>query len=152
MLSEFMKNIIGILLLPAFCYASTTNVFKSSCGDVQFSIKSFCSLNSLNGNQDKLDIPICKEQTFTIGEKSHDLSKSTGFIERVNKNGEKIKMMNIVFYGATCKNDRIILSGSGGCNSCGEMFKTFNISGKEIKEKSAPLDLEPMQDIIPNMY
>ncbi|MGK2177236.1 hypothetical protein ACR92V_27085, partial [Klebsiella pneumoniae] len=46
----------------------------------------------------------------------------------------------------------IILSGAGGCNSCGETFKTFNLSGEEINEKSTTLDLEPMQDIIPELY
>lgn len=147
-----MKRLIGILLLPAFCYASTANVFKSSCGGVQYSIESFCSVNNLKGNQGKLDMPICSKQIFVLGKENHDLSKSTGLVERINSKEEKIKMMNFVFYGASCKNDIIILSGAGGCNSCGETFKTFNLSGKEINEKSTTLDLEPMQDIIPDLY
>lgn len=152
MFGKFMKNLIGILLLPTFCYANTANVFKSSCGGVQYSIKSFCSVNNLKDDQDELDIPICSKQTFVLGKESHELSKSAGLVERINNKGDKIKMMNFVFYGASCKNDRVILSGAGGCNSCGETFKTFNLSGKEIKEKSTTLDLEPMQDIIPNLY
>lgn len=48
---EFVKNIIYILLLPTFCYASTTNVFKSSCCSVQYSIKSFYGVNNLNDDQ-----------------------------------------------------------------------------------------------------
>ncbi|MEG5625404.1 hypothetical protein [Enterobacter hormaechei] len=87
-----------------------------------------------------------------LGNEKHDLSKPTGLVERINSKGEIIKMMNFVFFGASCKNDRIILSGAGGCNSCGETFKTFNLSGKEIKEKSTTLDLEPMQVITPNFY
>lgn len=98
----------------------------------------------------KLDIPICSKQIFVLGKENHDLSKFTGLVERINSKDEKIKMMNFVFYGASCKNDRIILSGAGGCNSCGETFKTFNLSGEEINEKSTTLDLEPMQDIIPS--
>lgn len=91
MLGEFMKNIIGILLLPAFCYASTENVFKSSCGGVQYSIESFRSVNNLKGDQDKLDIPICNKQIFVLGKEHHDLSKFTGFVERINSKDEKIK-------------------------------------------------------------
>ena len=147
-----MKKIIFILLIPIFCYSNTSNVFKSSCSGIQYSIESFCSINNLKDDQDKLDIPICGKQTFILGKENQDLSKSTGFVERMNNKGEKIKMMNFVFYGASCKNDRIILSGAGGCNSCGELFKTFNLSGKEIKEESTTLDLEPMQYIIPNLY
>lgn len=147
-----MKRFIFLLLMPAFCYANTSSVFKSTCSGIQYSIESFCSVNNLKDNQDKLDIPICSKQTFVLGKENHDLSKSTGFVERMNNKGEKIKMMNFVFYGASCKNDRVILSGAGGCNSCGEIFKTFNLLGKEIKEKSSTLDLEPMQDIIPDLY
>ena len=147
-----MKKIIFLLLIPMFCYSNTSNVFKSSCSGIQYSIESFCSINNLKDDQDKLDIPICGKQTFILGKENQDLSKSTGFVERMNNKGEKIKMMNFVFYGASCKNDRIILSGAGGCNSCGELFKTFNLSGKEIKEESTTLDLEPMQYIIPNLY
>ncbi|EAP9888678.1 hypothetical protein IMT94_002933 [Salmonella enterica] len=147
-----MKKFFFLVLIPAFCNANTSTVFKSSCSGIQYSIESFCSVNNLKDDQDKLDIPICSKQTFVLGKENHDLSKSTGFVEQINSKGEKIKMMNFVFYGASCKNDRIILSGSGGCNSCGETFKTFNLSEKEIKEKSTTLDLEPMQDIIPNFY
>ncbi|ECU0370319.1 hypothetical protein NVX15_004292 [Salmonella enterica] len=147
-----MKKFFFLVLIPAFCNANTSTVFKSSCSGIQYSIESFCSVNNLKDDQDKLDIPICGKQTFVLGKENHDLSKSTGFVEQINSKGEKIKMMNFVFYGASCKNDRIILSGSGGCNSCGETLKTFNLSGKEIKEKSTTLDLEPMQDIIPNFY
>ncbi|WP_375750818.1 hypothetical protein [Enterobacter roggenkampii] len=147
-----MKKIIFLLLIPAFCNANTPTVFKSSCGGIQYSIESFCSVNNLKGDQDKLDIPICSKQIFVLGKENHDLSKSTGLVERINSKDEKIKMMNFVFYGASCKNDIIILSGTGGCNSCGETFKTFNLSGKQINEKSTTLDLEPMQDIIPDFY
>ena len=147
-----MKKIIFLLLIPAFCNANTPAVFKSSCGGIQYSIESFCSVNNLKGDQDKLDIPICSKQIFVLGKENHDLSKSTGLVERINSKEEKIKMMNFVFYGASCKNDIIILSGTGGCNSCGETFKTFNLSGKQINEKSTTLDLEPMQDIIPDLY
>lgn len=147
-----MSKFIFLLLIPTFCFANNSHVFKSSCGDVQYSIESFCSVNDLKDNQDKLGIPVCSKQTLAIGDEKHDLSKSTGFVERMNQKGEKIKMMNFVFYGASCKNDRIIFSGSGGCNSCGEMFKTFDLSGKEVKEKSSAIDLEPMQDIIPDLY
>lgn len=147
-----MKKIMFLVLVPAFCYANTSTIFKSSCSCIQYSIESFCNENNLKDNQDKLDIPICSKQTFMLGKEKHDLSKPTGFVERINSKGEIIKMMNFVFYGASCKNDRIILSGAGGCNSCGETFKTFNLSGKEIKEKSTTLDLEPMLDIIPNLY
>lgn len=147
-----MKKIIFLVLAPVFCNANTSTVFKSSCSGIQYSIESFCSVNNLKDDQGKLDIPICSKQTFVLGKENHDLSESTGFVERLNNEGEKIKMMNFVFYGASCKNEKIILSGAGGCNSCGEMFKTFNLSGKEIKEKSTTLDLEPMQDIIPNLY
>lgn len=147
-----MKKIIFLLLIPAFCSANTSTVFKSSCSGIQYSIESFCSVNNLKDDQDKLDIPICSKKTFVLGKENHELSASTGFVERINNKGEKIKMMNFVFYGASCKNDKIILSGAGGCNSCGETFKTFNLSGNEIKEKSTTLDLEPMQDIIPNLY
>ncbi|EHR8766448.1 hypothetical protein KUS09_003791 [Escherichia coli] len=147
-----MKKFIFLLLIPVFCNANTPTVFKSSCSGIQYSIESFCSVNNLNDDQDKLTIPICSKQIFTLGKENYDLSESTGFVERINIKGEKIKMMNFVFYGATCKSDRIILSGAGGCNSCGEMFKIFNLSGKEINEKSTMLDLEPMQDIIPDFY
>lgn len=62
-------------------------------------------------------------------------------------------MMNFVFYGASCKKNKIILSGYGECNSCGETFKQFNVSGKEIiKDNSIPQDLELMQEIIPDIY
>ena len=118
-----MKKFIFLLLIPVFCNANTPTVFKSSCSGIQYSIESFCSVNNLNDDQDKLTIPICSKQIFTLGKENHDLSESTGFVERINMKGEKIKMMNFVFYGATCKSDRIILSGAGGCNSCGEMFK-----------------------------
>lgn len=97
-------------------------------------------------------MPVCNKQTLNINGKMEDLSNSTGVIERLSQEGEKIKMMNFVFYGASCKNDRVILSGAGGCNSCGEMFKTFNLSGSVIKEKSVELDLKPMQDIILKLY
>ncbi len=97
-------------------------------------------------------MPICSKQLLILGEGEYDLSKSTGFVERLNQNGERIKMMNYVFYGASCKKDRIILSGAGGCNSCGEIFKAFDFSGKEIKDKSTALDLEPMQEIMPDLY
>ncbi|OAT18075.1 hypothetical protein [Buttiauxella noackiae] len=147
-----MNRFILLLLIPTFCYANTSNIFKSSCGGVPYSIESFCRVNNLKDDQDKLDILVCSKQILSIGDEKLDLSKSTGFVERMNQKGEKLKMMNFVFYGASCKNDRIILSASGGCNSCGEMFKTFNLSGKEVKEKSSTVDLEPMQDIIPNLY
>ncbi|HAX5283539.1 hypothetical protein [Escherichia coli] len=147
-----MKKFIFLLLIPVFCNANTPTVFRSSCSGIQYSIESFCSVNNLNGDQDKLAIPICSKQIFILGKENHDLSESTGFVERINIKGEKIKMMNFVFYGASCKSDKIILSGSGGCNSCGETFKTFNLSGKEINEKFAMLNLESMQDIIPDLY
>lgn len=147
-----MNRLIYLLLIPTFCDATTSNIFKSSCGGVPYSIESFCSANDLKDDQDKPDIPVCSKQTLAIGDEKLDLSKSTGFVERMNQKGGKSKMMDFVFYGASCKNERIILSASGGCNSCGEMFKTFNLSGKEVKEKSPTVDLEPMQDIIPNLY
>ncbi|WP_258167150.1 hypothetical protein [Erwinia billingiae] len=61
-------------------------------------------------------------------------------------------MMNFVFYGFSCKKDRVILSASGGCNSCGELFKEFDLSGKEIKDDSESVDLEPMKNIIPEFF
>lgn len=82
----------------------------------------------------------------------YDLSKDTDFVERVDNDGGKVKMMNYVFYGASCKRDKIILSGSGGCNSCGEIFKIFNLLGQEIKGKQGSIDLNPMQNIIPDDY
>lgn len=46
-----MKKIIFLLLIPAFCNANTPTVFKSSCGGIQYSIESFCSVNNLKGDQ-----------------------------------------------------------------------------------------------------
>jgi len=46
----------------------------------------------------------------------------------------------------------VILSASGGCNSCGELFKEFDLSGKEIKDDSESVDLEPMKNIIPEFF
>ncbi|MDY1038670.1 hypothetical protein [Lelliottia sp. CFBP8978] len=145
-----MKKLLFLLIIPCFCFASEPNTFKSSCGGIQYKIESFCKANYLKDDQDKLDIPVCKKQVISLEGIDNDLSKATGFVDRISQNGEKVKMMNFVFYGASCKNDRLILSGSGGCNSCGEMFKTFNLSGKEIKEDSGSLDLESMQEIIPD--
>lgn len=147
-----MNKIIFFLLVPGICFASEPDLFKSSCGGVNYSIESYCHKNNLRDDQDKLDMPVCNKQTLNINGKMEDLSNFTGVIERLSQEGDKIKMMNFVFYGASCKNDRVILSGTGGCNSCGEMFKTFNLSGGVIKERSGSLDLEPMQDIIPSLY
>lgn len=147
-----MNKIIFFLSVPGIYFASESVLFKSSCGGVNYSIESYCHKNNLRRDQDKLDMPVCNKQTLNINGKMEDLSNSTGVIERLSQEGEKIKMMNFVFYGASCKNDRVILSGAGGCNSCGEMFKTFNLSGSVIKEKSVELDLKPMQDIILKLY
>lgn len=147
-----MNKFIFFLLVPGICFAREPDLFKSSCGGVNYSIESYCHKNNLRDDQDKLDMPVCDMQILNINGKTQELSNLTGTIERLNQENDKTKMMNFVFYGATCKKDRVILSGTGGCNSCGEMFKTFNLSGQVIKEKSDSLDLEPMQDIIPNLY
>lgn len=84
-----MKKFFFLVLIPAFCNANTSTVFKSSCSGIQYSIESFCSVNNLKDDQDKLDIPICSKQTFVLGKENHDLSKSTGFVEQINSKGEK---------------------------------------------------------------
>lgn len=53
-----MKKIMFLVLVPAFCYANTSTNFKSSCSGIQYSFESFCNVNNLKDNQDKLDIPI----------------------------------------------------------------------------------------------
>jgi hypothetical protein len=147
-----MKKLLFTTLIPFFCFGGEPANLQSTCGGVAYKIESFCKANNLKDGQDKLDIPVCEKQIISLGKEVHDLSKDTGFAERINNLGVKIKMMNYVFYGATCKSDKIILSGSGGCNSCGEIFKTFNLSGKEINDKSRSVDLNPMQDILPDDY
>ncbi|HCR1139932.1 TPA: hypothetical protein OMU28_002149 [Klebsiella aerogenes] len=147
-----MKKILFLSLIPFFCFGNEPIFFQSSCGGVQYKVESFCKVNDLRDDQDKLDIPICEKQVLSMGKGTHDLSKDTGVVERIASNGAKVKMMNYVFYGASCKNDRIILSGSGGCNSCGEIFKIFNFSGQEVNDKQGSIDLNPMQNIIPDDY
>jgi len=147
-----MKKILFLLLIPGVCFASEPELFKSSCGGVNYSIKSYCHKNNLKDDQDKLDMPICKKQILNINGETQDLSILTGVVERLNQQGDKVKMMNFVFYGVSCKNDIIILSGAGGCNSCGEMFKRFNLFGHVIKEQSGALDLEPMEEVIPDLF
>ncbi|MEW5291997.1 hypothetical protein ABW286_22945 [Erwinia papayae] len=147
-----MKKLLITFLIPFFCFGSEKIVFQSSCGGVQYKIESFCKVNNLKDDQDKLDIPVCEKQIISLGATVHDLSKDTGFIERISDGGGKVKMMNYVFYGASCKRDKVILSGSGGCNSCGEIFKIFNLSGKDVKEQQGGINLNPMQNIIPDKY
>ena len=132
-------------------FASEPYIFKSSCQDVPYTIKSSCIENNLSNDQGILDMPICENQTIFLGSKKYDLSEATGFIEITNQNGKQIKMMKFFFYGASCKSDRVILSAYGGCNSCGEMFKSFSLSGDEVKDDSTSINLEPMQDIIPHI-
>lgn len=147
-----MKKILFLLLTPFFCFGSDAIVFQSYCGGVKYKIESFCKVNNLRGDQDKLGIPICEKQIISLGRVNYDLSKDSGFVERIADDGGRIKMMNYIFYGASCKSDKIILSGYGGCNSCGEFFKTFNLLGQEIKDKQGSIDLNPMQNIIPDDY
>lgn len=148
-----MKSLINILLIiPSLWPANEASVFQSSCGGVKYKVESYCKANDLSNDQDKLGIPICKKN-LSLGEEVNDLSNETGLVERINHVNKKIKMMNFVFYGASCKKNKILLSGYGECNSCSETFKQFNFSGKEIiKDNSIPQDLEPMQEIIPDIY
>ena len=145
-----MKKLISLIIISWGAFASEPYIFKSSCQDVSYTIKSSCIENNLSDDQGILDMPICENQTIFIGSKKHELSEATGFKEITNQNGKNIKMMKFFFYGVSCKRDRVILSAYGGCNSCGEMFKTFSLSGDEVKDDSIPINLEPMQDIMPN--
>lgn len=86
-----MKKIIFLLLIPIFCNANASTIFKSSCNGAQHSIESFCSVNNLKDDQYTIGMPICSKQTFVLGMQDHDLSKSKGFVERINNKGEKNK-------------------------------------------------------------
>lgn len=88
---------------------------------------------------------------FYIGVKKIDLSQMTEFATRLNHNESKVRMMNFVFNSFSCKQDRVILSGYGGCNSCGELFKEFDFSGNEIIESSDSVDMNPMKNIMPGI-
>lgn len=132
---RYSKIFLILILVSFFSFANGHLVFESVCGKVNYKIMSYCKKNDLKPDQDKLDIPICDKQTITLGNSEIDLTKSTGFAKRTNSDGKTINMMDYVFYGASCKGDRIILSASGGCNSCGEKFVSYNLKGQEIKEK-----------------
>lgn len=102
-----MKSLINILLIiPSLCFANEANVFQSSCEGVKYKIVSYCKANNLRNDQDKLGIPICEKQILSLGEEVNDLSNETGLVERINNVNKKIKMMNFVFYGASCKKIR----------------------------------------------
>lgn len=143
-----MNRFFFIIIFPAFCFANNLERFETRCGDINYEIHSFCKPNNLRSDQDKINIPICEKQVFYIAGKKIDLSRLTGFATRLDHNEAKVRMMNFVFNGFSCKQDRVILSGYGGCNSCGELFKEFDFSGNEIKESSDSVDLKPMENII----
>lgn len=138
-----------LIFIPFTAFAQGVYEFKSVCGAVNYEVTSYCKANNLRGDQDKLDIPICEKQIVKIGQKVVSLSSESEVVERVSKSGELIKMMGYVYYGASCKNNNILFSASGGCNACGEKIKAFSLAGESVKINSMSLNLNPMEDIIP---
>ena len=130
-------------------HAGSDFEISSKCGNVDYKILSNCRVNNLKPGQVEIDNPECTMQSLVINNKKIDLAQFGGMIERENKNGEKVSVMQYVFYSAYCIQDKkSVLASSGGCNACGEKFEAFNLDGIQISIPSG--SLKNGVDILPD--
>lgn len=94
-------------------------------------------------------MPICDSQTLFMANKEIKLVTLTGKVNRIDKNNKKVSMMNYVFYNSACVNNKYLaLSAFGGCNACGEMFKSFWLDGRI--NNHFPSKTDNSEDILPD--
>lgn len=145
-----MKKIALIsFLMVSQVHAGSDFEISSKCGNVDYKILSNCRVNNLKLGQVEVDNPECNMQSLVINNKKIDLAQFGRMIERENKNGEKVSMMQYVFYSAYCiQGKKLVLASSGGCNACGEKFEAFNLDGIQSSIPSG--SLENGTDILPD--